>query len=437
MSVNDKVVHARLLISLIKEELSSKENTNDTLFSSLVYKGVGPTNKAILSSGGWIDKIFKLVTFNNLNETNSAMLSIILECYVDILELIVDNISILSYDKEITSLLMSTNAISKHFINECKSSGLSIDEHGMTMVSVSSNIDEKFLYTDSKNKSSEHLIVKKLTANRARIRDFISRYSADEIFSSVKNEYANNFNELKSQYNVMMKNLDSSFKSIEELNPKVDSMVSKSLISWSKKNDALIEELTVSVSQARERKDEVDDFCQEAMSRVCSILKKAQQQGMAASFQQRHSDLKWPQIIWGIVFILSLVGLFSLGWYLIEYVFSSSGKSWVEIVSKFSLSLPLIWVTWFAAKQYNHTVQLREDYAYKVAVAMAYHGYKEELDGTNNEMGQKLLENIILHFADNPVRLYKNDSSVSILDSFIKNNNFADIITAIRGKESK
>lgn len=437
MNIQGRLVHVRVLVSLIKEELENRKNSNEPIFYNA--KEFHPSKKVFLSLEGWVNKLSTYTSDNKVSGPDEVILSTLLECYVEICDFILNNITTSFYNKEITSLVMSTNSISKRFINEKNNPNWIFHYEYETAKNGQQSLFDDIANIKDNGGGGQFAfeLIRKLTSNRARIREVISRVNAEDIFSSVRNDNTNLFNELKSQYNVMMKNFDVSIKSVEELNPKIDSMVSKSLASWSKKNDALTEELSVCVTQAKDRKNEVDDFCTTAMSKVCSILKKAQQQGMAASFQQRHSDLKWPQVIWGIVFVLSLVGLFSLGWYLIEYVFSSNDKSWVEIVSKFSLSLPVIWVTWFAAKQYNHTVQLREDYAYKVAVAMAYHGYKEELDGTNNEMGQKLLENIILHFADNPVRLYKNDSSVSILDSFVKNNNLADLVTAIRGKESK
>ncbi|ATY81304.1 hypothetical protein CVS42_10990 [Aeromonas veronii] len=171
----------------------------------------------------------------------------------------------------------------------------------------------------------------------------------------------------------------------------------------------------------------------DAVKKAEGILKLASQEGMASAFQKRHDDLKWPEIRWISLFTFSLVSLAVFGAWFVETVFSENGIGTAEIISRISISIPLVWLAWFSGKQFNHVTRLREDYAYKVAVAMAYHGYKDEAGQVDSEMSGKLLENIILHFADNPVRLYKNDNSASIVEAFIKNNKASDIFNAIKG----
>lgn len=171
----------------------------------------------------------------------------------------------------------------------------------------------------------------------------------------------------------------------------------------------------------------------DAVKKADGILKLASQEGMASAFQKRHDDLKWPEIRWISLFTFSLLSLAVFGAWFVETVFSENGIGTAEIISRISISIPLVWLAWFSGKQFNHVTRLREDYAYKVAVAMAYHGYKDEAGQIDSEMSGKLLENIILHFADNPVRLYKNDNSASMIEAVIKNNKVAEVITAIRG----
>ncbi|WP_348684988.1 hypothetical protein [Aeromonas bestiarum] len=171
----------------------------------------------------------------------------------------------------------------------------------------------------------------------------------------------------------------------------------------------------------------------DAVKKAEGILKLASQEGMASAFQKRHDDLRWPEIRWISLFSFSLISLTVFGAWFVETVFSTKGIALAEVVSRISISIPLVWLAWFSAKQFNHVTRLREDYAYKVAVAMAYHGYKDEAGQIDSEMSGKLLENIILHFADNPVRLYKNDNSASMIEAVIKNNKIAEVVTAIRG----
>ncbi|WP_368229386.1 hypothetical protein [Aeromonas sp. R10-1] len=187
------------------------------------------------------------------------------------------------------------------------------------------------------------------------------------------------------------------------------------------------------LSAIEKTEEDIQKLFGRAIDRADGILKLASQEGMASAFQKRHDDLKWPEIRWLTLFAFALIGLTVFGVWFVETVFSTKGIDFAEVVSRIAISIPLVWLAWFSAKQYNHVSKLREDYAYKVAVAMAYHGYKDEAGQVDSEMSGKLLENIILHFADNPVRLYRNDNSASIIEALIRNNKVSEVVTAIRG----
>lgn len=162
------------------------------------------------------------------------------------------------------------------------------------------------------------------------------------------------------------------------------------------------------------------------------MLQRTSQVGMAAAFQERHKSLKTSMVIWFIAFFTCLSGLAVVGFVFVISAFSSEIKTVVELISKIAITFPLVWGAWFSAKQYSHVSQLREDYAYKVAVAMTYHGYKSEAADVNKEMSGKLLESIISQFSDNPVRLYQNDNSNSVIESILKNDKLSDIINSAK-----
>ncbi|HIC8860101.1 TPA: hypothetical protein ACW7Y0_001065 [Aeromonas hydrophila] len=165
---------------------------------------------------------------------------------------------------------------------------------------------------------------------------------------------------------------------------------------------------------------------------VHGVLQKTNQAGMAAAFQSRHDELKWPMVTWIVMFFICLGGLAIWGAILVQSAFSSELKTVAELLSKLSVTFPLIWGAWFSAKQYSHISQLREDYAYKVAVAMTYHGYKDEAADVNKDMSGKLLDSIISQFSDNPVRLYQNNNSASVFEAMLKNDKVSDIINSAK-----
>lgn len=188
-------------------------------------------------------------------------------------------------------------------------------------------------------------------------------------------------------------------------------------------------------SELKDKRVEIADVqtsAEACLQIVRGILKETSQAGMAGAFQERHNSLKVSMIIWFIAFFVSLCGLTFVGVIFVMSAFSSEIKTAVELISKMAITFPLVWGAWFSAKQYSHASQLREDYAYKVAVAMTYHGYKDEAADVNNEMSGKLLDSIIAQFSDNPVRLYKNNDSVSVIEAMLKNDKLSDIIKSTK-----
>lgn len=168
---------------------------------------------------------------------------------------------------------------------------------------------------------------------------------------------------------------------------------------------------------------------------VDGLINKTSQRGMAAAFEARRKALAIPMWFWIVLFFSCLGWLTNIGLMFVQFAFSQDLgiKSTAEVISRVVVTLPLIWGAWFSAKQYSHISQLREDYAYKVAIAMTYHGYKDEAKDVHGDMSGKLLDSIVTQFSDNPVRLYRNDNPSSIAEAVVKNNKFSEIITALRG----
>lgn len=78
----------------------------------------------------------------------------------------------------------------------------------------------------------------------------------------------------------------------------------------------------------------------------------------------------------------------------------------VEVLGELALISPLVWLGWFAAKQYSYTSRIQEDYAFKAAAAMAYEGHKNAAREVDAELEGVLLEFSLYNLAQNPIRLY-------------------------------
>lgn len=174
----------------------------------------------------------------------------------------------------------------------------------------------------------------------------------------------------------------------------------------------------------------------ECLNIANGALKKTSQVGMAGAFQKRRQELRYPVVIWGVAFIGFLCALAYIGVDIVQFAFmnpsDNENVSIVQLISKLAVSFPAIWGAWFSAKQYSHASQLQEDYAYKVSIAMTYHGYKDEAGLVDEKMSGKLLDSMISQFSENPVRLYQNSNSASVLEAVLKNDKISDIINSAK-----
>lgn len=158
--------------------------------------------------------------------------------------------------------------------------------------------------------------------------------------------------------------------------------------------------------------------------------------GMAGSFNDRKKELNLPIAGWFATFVLSLLllaemaGTFGIGHDTLELQ---------QLLLRLPLSAPLVWLAWFAARQYGYLSRLQEDYAFKAKSAMAFEGYKREASGSGRDMQDKLLGVAIENFGENPLRIYSGQGNHAsplheILERSLKDEKVTDLIKAIIAK---
>lgn len=167
------------------------------------------------------------------------------------------------------------------------------------------------------------------------------------------------------------------------------------------------------------------------------ILGDTNRAGMAGSFVERKKELKLSIELWERVFVGSLVCLILMAIFLIGP--SLSERRWDDLLFRVPLTAPIIWLAWFAAKQYGYNIRLREDYAYKAASAMAFEGFKRESLDESADMRTRLLKTAIKNFGDNPIRIYDgkgNHASPAheFFEQFTKDGKLMDLLKSIVDK---
>lgn len=161
------------------------------------------------------------------------------------------------------------------------------------------------------------------------------------------------------------------------------------------------------LSTNKENQQKLFDEFEANRDQVNRLLEDTNRATMAASFLTRKNELQKPIHLWIFIFIISILALTITGLYFIQP--SIDSKEWYTVLTKLPLTIPIVWLGWFSARQFGFTSRLQEDYAYKVASAMAFEGYKREATETDPELKKKLLDTAINHLAENPLRIFNGD----------------------------
>ncbi|GEA02038.1 hypothetical protein KUL17_09350 [Alteromonas sp. KUL17] len=175
--------------------------------------------------------------------------------------------------------------------------------------------------------------------------------------------------------------------------------------------NSLSEELSEQIKLNSEKQKEIQD-----------TLGNANRVGMAGSFKIRKEELNKPIMMWGGIFALAILSIFSVAVYFIAPVLKSGGEIvYWSIFTKLLLATPFVWLAWMSAKQYGYLSRISEDYAYKYASAMAFEGYKKHAVEADDGLLHELLSISIANLSQNPIRLFQSkDNYASPANELVK-----------------
>ncbi len=173
--------------------------------------------------------------------------------------------------------------------------------------------------------------------------------------------------------------------------------------STAKTNSDSVATLAANLKDAVEDKDKLFKEFEMRRDEIATLLVSANQVGLAGSFQRKRQQCRWMVILWAIIFWIGIVSLCFLGYKEIFPLVKANADP-LTIASHFFLAAPVIWLTWFAARQYGHSSLIYEDYAFKESTAMAFVGYRNEM-GQDPDMLKLLQKSAIRNFAANPTLL--------------------------------
>jgi len=178
----------------------------------------------------------------------------------------------------------------------------------------------------------------------------------------------------------------------------------------------LVQELTDSVEIKTALFKEFGDRRDE----ISGLLENANKVGLARSFSEKRKELTWTWRGWAIAFLAGISGLLWIGLAELLPLLKAGSPDLVAVIVRFLVAAPLVWFTWFSARQYAHVLRISEDYAFKEAAAMAFAGYRNEM-GADPNMLKLLQESAIRNFGANPAEmLLKRSDAASPLHEVLE-----------------
>lgn len=183
---------------------------------------------------------------------------------------------------------------------------------------------------------------------------------------------------------------------------------------------ATVSKLVQEINASVETKVALFKEFEDRRNEISGLLENANKVGLARSFGEKRKELTWTWRGWAIAFLSGICGLLWIGLAELLPLLRAGTPDPVAVAVRFLVAAPLVWFTWFAARQYGHVLRVSEDYAFKEAAAMAFAGYRNEM-GADADMLKLLQESAIRNFGANPAEmLLKRADAASPLNDVLE-----------------
>lgn len=290
--------------------------------------------------------------------------------------------------------------------------------------------EEYLLRMEESRKTAEDELNKNLSSISdlsGRLEEISEKLSAVKNASNDANELAEEIKEIYNDIGVTQAKVSASYEVVSKYENQISethSAVNESsaeisaLLGKAEKANSLMVSSQNEVDRIKNELDEQikkNDMQQEEIE---NTLAAANRVGMAGSFYTRKTELRTSLLTWGVCFVLTVLGIFLVGFYFIEPYINSDGAElvWSEFILKLAVVSPLVWLAWMSVRQYGYVSKIREDYAFKYATAMAFEGYRKHAMEIDETLLTQLLGQSLEAMRMNPIRLYseKNDHASPI-----------------------
>jgi hypothetical protein len=152
--------------------------------------------------------------------------------------------------------------------------------------------------------------------------------------------------------------------------------------------------------------------------KAVEILNNATQAGLAGAYKTEREKLKKQQDIFGYIFYGVIVAIIVYAAiFLIPIARDllvpsdkrgiASAENAEILLVRLLILTPAIWALIFTNRRYANLESLQMDYAAKASTALAYSGYRDEMND-DAELSKRLKDGLLIRFLEHPSRLLKN-----------------------------
>lgn len=154
---------------------------------------------------------------------------------------------------------------------------------------------------------------------------------------------------------------------------------------------------------------------------IQDIIDDANRASMAGSFKTQADDIN-RKMKWADGFLIgSLLATAGISYWGFYTSFSAENLFlWGQFIAKAAISLPLLIVAWIKAKERAYLFRMREDYAYKYSAAMAFEGYKKQIQEQDPTLQQQLLQIALDNLGKNPTAVFDKELQSTPLETIIE-----------------
>ncbi len=158
---------------------------------------------------------------------------------------------------------------------------------------------------------------------------------------------------------------------------------------------------------------------------------------LSHSFNRRKKEITNSIRWWGAWTILSLIALVVWIYVVFSYFSSNTSNEWVNVIINSVKSSPLAFAFGYALTQLSKERLIKEEYAYREAVALTLTAYLEQLDGVENTDKKNLLLQTVEKLYTNPIIAKGETASpikINSKDFTEMMSKLTEAIKAIKGK---